>query len=535
MQPHPKKLVAIVTLLVVSGLLNAAFTPVAYSAPQMPEPPSKRYLMLPDLPSPSLQRAEDIPLWKDPRRLALSDEDAARRAEQGTSPAPGTEVRDKSYLIPAAEVPSFLVLLNIFDRLAFPNKKKDGKHVYDTTPKTFWDHLTEQNWTFDKDDFDVNQFGHPYEGATMYGLARSAGLDFWTSLLYSNVGSFLWEMGGERSQPSINDIITTGNAGSLFGEALFRMANLVLEEGGNPPGFWHEVSAALISPANAFNRHAFDDRFKTVYPGRHPVTLWLFNAGVSTNTHLTKPIPTEYHDDDAVASFAMEYGLPGKPGYRYRRPFDYFAFDFATRLRVSNLIEALSVRGLLWGRDYQAGENYRGIWGLYGSYDYLAPYLYRTSSTALSLGTTAHYWLAPGVALRGTFLAGFGYGAAGTDTETVEERGYHYGATPQGLLALNLVFGDRVMLDATGRAYYVSDVASDHPVGADFIFQGNAGITFRVTGRHAVSLRYVESIRDTNYYNLPDRHFSQGTISFVYTFLSDPRFGAVEWREAARR
>ena len=67
----------------------------------------------------------------------------------------------------------------------------------------------------------------------MYGLARSSGLGFWESLAYSNVGSFLWKMAGETDPPSINDQITTGNAGSLLGEALFRMAGLVLEEGGD--------------------------------------------------------------------------------------------------------------------------------------------------------------------------------------------------------------------------------------------------------------------------------------------------------------
>jgi hypothetical protein len=34
-------------------------------------------------------------------------------------------------------------------------------------------------------------------------------------------------MAGETDPPSINDMITTGQAGSLLGEALYRMADLV--------------------------------------------------------------------------------------------------------------------------------------------------------------------------------------------------------------------------------------------------------------------------------------------------------------------
>ena len=37
-------------------------------------------------------------------------------------------------------------------------------------------------------------------------------------------------MAGETDPPSINDMITTGQAGSLLGEALYRMADLVLKD-----------------------------------------------------------------------------------------------------------------------------------------------------------------------------------------------------------------------------------------------------------------------------------------------------------------
>jgi len=42
---------------------------------------------------------------------------------------------------------------------------------------------------------------------------------------------------------------------------------------------------------------------------------------------------------------------------------------------------------LLLGRTYEIGADYRGVWGLYGSYDYIAPQSFRVSTTALSLGS----------------------------------------------------------------------------------------------------------------------------------------------------
>lgn len=443
----------------------------------------------------------------------------------------------KSYIIPALEIPGFIVLLNAFDRVALHDKFSDGKRTYATNPSTFWHQLTEQDWHFDQDTFKVNQFGHPYEGATMYGLARSSGLNFWQSLVYSNAGSFLWEMAGENSRPSFNDLITTGNAGSLLGEALFRMAGLVLEEGGSNPPFGYKLAAAAISPPTAFNRFTFGRRFDPVFPNHSPATLWTCRVGGSIDTHsskLAEKVEESSREGIGILEFTMAYGLPGKPGYTYHRPLDYFNFEVSTRAREHNLVDTLTIRGLLKGEQYEIGKDYRGIWGLYGSYDYISPYLFRVSSTALSLGTTGQYWIAPGVAVQESLLAGVGFGATGLESDVKEERGYHYGATPQMLLALKVLFGEGALLDLTGRGYYVSGWGPDHD-GSEVVFRGHAAVTLRIYGSHALGVQYSESIRDTNYDNIPKKYRSEGTISLVYTFVSDRAFGAVEWRDPTDR
>jgi hypothetical protein len=440
---------------------------------------------------------------------------------------------NRSYLIPALEVPGFLVLLNIYDRIAYPNQTQDGKKVYSSTFDSTWDHLRKQNWVFDQDPFNINQFGHPYQGATMYGLARSSGLNFWESLAYSNVGSFLWKMAGETDPPSINDQITTGNAGSLLGEALFRMAGLVLEEGGDKPDGWHELGAAIISPTTAVNRYAFGDRFKTVFPSNNPATYWRTQVGSSYDS-ISKL--------NATLDFGMSYGLPGKPGYTYKRPLDYFDFEITGQARAKNPVTNVLLRGLLYGTDYHAGKDYRGIWGLYGSYDYLSPSAFRVSTTALSLGTTGQLWLTPDIALQGSILGGVGFGAAGTTPTAEGDRDYHYGVAPQGLLALRLLFGHRAALEVVGRGYYVtgsgqfnSMSTSSNPVdsagGSETIVRVKSAFNIRVYGRHGLGLQYVESMRDSQYGTQPSRHQRDGTVSLVYTFTGDSHFGAVEWRE----
>ena len=70
-------------------------------------------------------------------------------------------------------------------------------------------------WVVDDDPFQINQFGHPYQGAMYHGIARSNGLGYWSSVGYTFAGSALWEIAGETTPPSVNDQIASGIAGSF--------------------------------------------------------------------------------------------------------------------------------------------------------------------------------------------------------------------------------------------------------------------------------------------------------------------------------
>ena len=146
----------------------------------------------------------------------------------------------------------------------------------------------------------------------------------------------------------------------------------------------------------------------------------------------------------------------------------------------------------------------------------------------MSLGTTWQNWLSRTVALQGTALAGVGYGAAGS-IEKTGERDYHYGVTPQGLLSLRFIFGDRVMLDFTGREYYVSNTLSTEN-GWENILRADSSLTLRVYDRHGVAVRYSYSHRDAKYSDIAYKDQTVGTVSLMYVFLGETKFGAVEWR-----
>ncbi len=452
----------------------------------------------------------------------------------------------RSFLVPAYEIPAYELLLNRFDH-------------YEVDAETYpsaWTNLKtnlHRSWVIDNDKFSTNQFLHPYQGSIYQGLARSAGLDFWQASAYTFAGSLLWEEAGENTAPSINDQIATGIGGNFLGEPLFRLASLLLEGGDGTPGWWRELGAAVLSPPTGFNRLVYGKRFSPVFRSFQPAVFTRIDLSGNVSTHYTSdvhvnvdpsapPTAQTLKRGSGIATVAVGYGLPGKPGYTYERPFDYFNFELT--LDTANTVESIFSRGLLYGTDYAAGPSYRGVWGVYGIYDYSAPNIFRVSNTAAAFGTTAQWWLSRDVALQGSALTGVGYAGGGVirgagvrSPSPVGEglRNYHYGIAPESIVALRLIFGDRAALDTSARGYYISKLAASESTGSETIDRFDFVFTVRVLGLHGLSVRYSETTRDGRYVNLPDSHQSVRTVSVGYTLLGHERFGAVDWRASDDR
>ena len=485
------------------------------------------------------------PCLADDPKVQRESQDEAPTAFAAPPPQPIEEWGTgsaKSYLVPAYEIPAFQFLLNRFDHYT------SDASTYPSPISNFEDNL-HRNWVVDNDKFSTNQFLHPYQGSIYQGLARSTGLDFWQASAYTFMGSLVWEVAGENTNPSINDQIASGIGGNFLGEPLFRMASLLLESGSNGhPGLWRELGAALISPPLGFNRLVYGNRFDPVFRSYNPAVFTRidlsatlsshFSSNVRLNPALTGPSTAEtYKSGAGSASFTVGYGLPGKPEYSYDRPFDYFNFELT--LDSTNGVESLFSRGLLVGTDYDSGSRYRGIWGVYGLYDYVAPTIFRVSSTAGAIGTTVQSLLPHGLVLQGTALGGVGYAAGGvihgsgvTAPGPLGEgqRSYHYGVAPEALIATRLIWGDRAALDASGRIYYISGLGATESTGSETINRIDVALTVRVHNLHAITMRYAETGRDGRYAQRPDSHQRVATFSIGYTLLGDSHLGAVDWR-----
>ena len=427
----------------------------------------------------------------------------------------------KSYSIPAMEIVGFDFLLNQHNRRYISDEYKSTLSSIRRNIGT--------RWVVDNDPFSTNQLGHPYQGSIYHGFARSAGLNYWEALGYTFMGSAFWEVAGETTAPSRNDQIMTGIGGTFLGEALFRLSNLMLEHGGSSPPLWREIGAAALSPSAGFNRLVFGNRFGGVFPGHDPAYFSRVQIGFSgTANNVSGTSSTKLRRNEALTDFSIDYGLPGKSGYTYARPFDYF--NFQATASSANGFENLMTRGMLVGREFKKGESVRGIWGLYGSYDYIAPQIFRISSTALSAGGTAQWQLSKSFALQATGNLGLGYAAVGTTRGDVTERDYHYGVAPQALIATRLIFADTASIDLTAREYFVSSVGATNRDGHDNIVRVDASYTQRINGRHAVTIKYLGNRRDASFPDLGTRTQSRGTIGIFYTLLGQDGFGNVDWQ-----
>jgi hypothetical protein len=448
----------------------------------------------------------------------------------------------RSFIVPAYEIPTFQLLLNRFDHYA------EDERTY----RWPWTNAREnfhRQWVIDNDKFSTNQFLHPYQGSVYQGLARSAGLDFWQASAYTFAGSLAWEYSGENTAPSYNDQVATGVGGNFLGEPLFRIASLLLESGNDgSPSWWRELAATLISPATGFNRLVYGNRFSPVFRSYQPAVFTRLDLGANLGTKYSSninvnadpsapPVGQSLKKGAASAAFAISYGLPGKPEYSYDRPFDYFALD--VNVDTANALESLFSRGLVYGAPYDVGANYRGVWGLYGIYDYSAPNIFRVSNTAGAVGTTAQWSISRSMTLQGTALAGIGYAGGGVihgggvtspSPNGEGQRNYHYGLAPEAVLAARLILGDRVALDATARGYYISKIAASESTGSETIDRVDMLLTVRVFDLHGLTLRYSQSTRDGRYVGLPNSHQSVSTVSLGYTLLGHQELGVVDWQ-----
>jgi hypothetical protein len=427
------------------------------------------------------------------------------------------------FVLPVVEIAGLGVALNAGGRLW----KQDGSFV--VTRDSIGRNLRSR-WDIDEDPFEINQIGHPYQGAAFFGLARSTGRSYWQAAAYTFLASAAWEIAGEATRPSVNDQFATGIGGSFLGEALHRSAHLLLEtSGGQPSTARRWILGGLATPL-AMNRAVFGSRFDAVMPAFDPA--YDVRASMGARVGTGGRIGDRTHEarrTDAVIDVAMEYGIPGDEVYRYQRPFDHFALRAAASTGAR--LEALAARGLLAGRGYRLPRG-AGTWGIYGAYEYAASASVQSASTSALGGTTLVSRIAAAAWLQVTVSAGLGY--AGVADGVARPSGRigaagepHYGVAPQAGARARLATS-RWSFDLSTDFWRIGETGSLRTSGRDRLSIASASLTLAIRGQHGLTTRYGLIRRDTS-----DGAFGgpatvqEHTLGIFYTWIGPQGLGGI--------
>lgn len=192
---------------------------------------------------------------------------------------------------------------NVF--LTFYNKVIAGAGYADINLETMKFNLTNP-WVWDQDEFDINTFGHPYQGSYYFVAARANGLDFWASLGVAAFGSITWEYLMENETPSYNDLIITTISGAVFGEVLHRVYLLVEDK--------IPILPLIISPQDAFNRFITGEKSPRVDGN-------LYSLSVSLGPQFTLSSIKKVLSDENLSLYDKSFGGKASLRLMYEDPF----------------------------------------------------------------------------------------------------------------------------------------------------------------------------------------------------------------------
>ena len=393
---------------------------------------------------------------------------------------------NKKYFKPLWDITKFNLLIWTFDRYVLKGSwtKISFQSISDNL-KT--------GLTWDYDDFGTNQFGHAYHGAMYHSIARSQGMNFLESSIYTLLGSLTWEFLWESEHPGKNDNYFSTFGGIHLGEALYRMANLVSYE--NATGFERIMGKAFrffVNPIVGLKGSSGKD-FEFGNPGR------------DHNYDFRLPLGAYHSSDDQfimliATRFEYKEGLQND-GSKLT-PYDWFSFD--ARIGISDQgfrDPEVSTYGALFGKKFQ-----NGCAGLFGLFDYVNSHVAEQMS-AVGMG--------PGFAVSSTsesniffnssgilsFVFGSSSATIGYSEPNYEKEGnepYHFGPGIMGRLKLELGKKGLGSIYTGFSQYWVHATLAD---ANEFMSVISLDLNYSVSEKSQISLGYDYYLRNGNLEN----------------------------------
>ncbi|MEN9572140.1 MAG: hypothetical protein RL172_3371 [Bacteroidota bacterium] len=234
---------------------------------------------------------------------------------------------------------------------------------------SIWHNLQFSNWVWDDNNFNTNQFAHPYHGNLYFNSFRTNGYNFWASSAAAFAGSFIWETCGETHPAAPNDLINTSLGGIALGEMTYRLAQRIVNN--RKKGFsrhTQEVSGFLVNPMNGFSR-IIDGKWAKAHdadPYENAPVAFMVDAGGRRAGMRLKDV-VERGDNQFYARIRLLYGNPFSD---YQKPFSNFSVLAELGADDSSSLNVLQVNGNLYGKKLAGSARSRNFFSVNMNYDY---------------------------------------------------------------------------------------------------------------------------------------------------------------------
>ena len=388
---------------------------------------------------------------------------------------------NKNYIKPLWDITKFNLLVWAFDRYVL---------------KGVWTNISFQSISdnlktgliWDYDDFGTNQFGHAYHGAMYHSIARSHGMSFLESSIYTFLGSLTWEFLWEAEHPGRNDNYFSTFGGIHLGEALYKMANLVSYE--NATGFERTLGKALqifVNPIVGI-RGSSEKNFESG------------NFGRNHDYDFRLPIGA-YHSSDNQLILFMATRFEYKDGFQNDgsklSPYDWFTFDARIGINDQGFRDPeVSTYGVLLGKKFQ-----NGCAGLFGLFDYVNSHVAeQMSAVGLGPGFATSFTSESNLFFNSSGILSFIFGSSSAtiaySEPNFEKEGnepYHFGPGIMGKIKLELGKKGIGSIYTGFSQYWVHATLAD---ANEFMSVISLDLNYDMSERSQISLGYDYYLRN---------------------------------------
>ena len=263
----------------------------------------------------------------------------------------------------------------------------EARDIQTAGPGTWWKNATGKGkWIWDGNNISTNNIEHPWGGATYFNIARANGVAFWGAAPITVAGSLMWELFGEVTPPSRNDLLITSLSGINLGEPMLRMSDLVLNnEARGLNRAWREAVVLIFNPGLGLTRLSRGQMWSQApnAPDARPDSVRTLAAVGGRRLML----PARSRQDLVSVAFAdlgLQYGDAFGPDPV--KPFSVFTINAELASGPATTVTLLGTRGMLGALGRPAGPTNR-VTGIFMDFEYQWNEQYQFSEQSFGIGT----------------------------------------------------------------------------------------------------------------------------------------------------